>query len=46
MNSYKMSDRFEITGTQLVMLHALTGYDEQATEIVKKVLEQKVEVKE
>ena len=46
MTAYKMSDRFVIPGLQLGMLHMLTDYDDQATEIVEKVLEHKMEASE
>lgn len=46
MTAYNMSDRFVITGLQLGMLHMLTEYDDQATEIVEKVLEHKLEASE
>ena len=42
MTEYLMTDRFIISGIQLGMLHMLTGYDEQATEIVEMVLQEKV----
>ena len=46
MTSYMMDDHFIITGLQLGMLHMLTDYDAQATEIVENVLTHKVEAKE